>query len=387
MNERPAPAEADARRWACTTLGVAEDATADEVRVTFLKQVGEADFFPAPDSVIAWQALVGAAAANPRTACIVAEKSNDLLRESVESFAGQFFDIAVHERVQQWFDLNARCQSSAALVARLDALSAGLHIDRQAALANTTPATGPETETAASERDLAKTILELFLLRPVDRAERQQELLSAWQADLKKWQNAARKFKKQQPKIAALDVDFIDILLAISKPARHVAAAMKAPAPAAKPAAAVSRRLWPRSIGVFLVLMVISAVSRFAREGERPAPSIRTPQNNNDLSNQRRAAEERARQLRAQPGSDPNLSPLQRSVEEMPAMRAWRKEQQEQREQLEELERAKARLRREVDAGRIRGLPDRVSPHAPPPAETETPAPDSESESPPEESP
>lgn len=278
MNERPAPADDDARRWACATLGVAEDAPLDTIRAAFLKQIGEADFYPSAESVVAWQSLSGHVAANPRARRILFQQVNQDLRKQVEQFAAAFFSINVAERVRQWFDLNSRCQSSAALSARLEGLSAGLHVDRDTVLASLPSAEGAADDAGPSEQEVATKIFELFVLRPVDRAERQQELLEAWQADLSSWQAAARKFKKQLPKIAELDAEFVDTILDTPRPApRSKTTSTVYPPTQRQPATAKASRSWPISIVVFLALMGTSAISRCVRD-DINLSKFKTPQ-------------------------------------------------------------------------------------------------------------
>ncbi|HEY2839791.1 MAG TPA: hypothetical protein VGJ26_11615 [Pirellulales bacterium] len=297
MTERPALVEEEARRWACAALGVAEDAPQDAVRAAFLKQVGEADFFLSSDNVVAWQTLTGALAPydfsasvdSSRAERILRERLNEMLRAPIEEFAERFFDVEVSERAEQWFDLLSRCQSSPALVARLRGLSAGLHVDRQAVLSEVA-ASGlvgaPSNKNSSrsqepNERTVAEKIFEMFVLRPIDRAERQQEALLAWQTDFKAWQAATRRFKKQFPKIAALDAEFVDTILHPPKPPRLAPATQKEREVATAQATAANKGTgWARSIGVFLVLMCVSAVSRCSREESRKSKFL-APQRQN----------------------------------------------------------------------------------------------------------
>lgn len=355
MNERAAPAEADARRWACATLGVAEDASPDVVRAAFLKQVGEADFYPSQESVAAWQWLAGTAAADPRAERIVSERMAKDLRASVEQFAEQFFSIEVTERVRQWFDLSGRCQASPALTARLEGLSAGLHIDAQAVLAGASVSNEAGASSGPSARTLAEKTFELFVLRPVDRAERQQELLGAWRIDQKvnarEWQNAARTFKKQFPKIAELDTEFVDTILGKPKPLLRTAAAAAAasPAPTNQGAATTGKwKNWSGSIGGIVVLVCMSVVSRCARD---------EPRIGNFKSQAQKDYEEQLRKLRQNP--TPNL-PL------------WQPQPMPNDEASNALERLRDSLNKPVETLRYR-KPDNPSP-VESPSPTESPA-------------
>jgi len=319
MNERPAPADDDARRWASATLGVAEDAPVDVIRAAFLKQIGEADFYPSQESVVAWQSLSGGLAGNPRARRILSQQVIHELRKQVEHFAEAFFSINVAERVRKWFDLNTRCQSSAALSARLDGLSVGLHVDRDAALASLPTAEDAADDAAASERQVATRIFELFVLRPVDRAERQQELLEAWQADLKSWQTPARKLRKQFPKIAELDPEFVDAILDTPWPARRAATTTTYPVASPTPATTTSGRSWPLSIAIFLGLMCVSAISRCSQENNRPRSRFPPPTTRHNVDiiqrmvenqNRPQPPKQTAESANDEPSSDSEARPL-----------------------------------------------------------------------------
>jgi|GEM_PF-7096848 len=291
MNRPPVPqelAEPVTHGWACAELGVGEDASTDAVRAAFLKQVSDSDFFPSEDSVVAWQILKDPATVSHRVAEAARHHANVALRTRVEQFAAQFFSIEVGERVRQWFDLRSRCQDSAPLRERLEALSSGLNVDPQLMLPEPT---GPGAQ-PSEERMVAERIFEMFVLRPIDRAERQQEIMLSWQAELKAWQVATRQLKKSRPKIAELDPEFVDLVLQSPQLAKQQARQtldkfrqaqrplepfMKVAAPAE--VAKSKFGAWGGSLATFLILIFLSGVSRCARENSSNSysPNYRSP--------------------------------------------------------------------------------------------------------------
>ena len=215
MTDEAVAADDESRRWAQATLGVAADAPLETARAAFLKKVEREDFFPSTDHALAWQALTATGdALPPRVAQAIDALVGASLRAPVEAFAAQFFSIDVSERTRQWFALQVRCHGSPPLLARLESLSRGLHLDAQTSLP---PLPAGDAAHAPSARLVAARILEMFVLRPIDRAKQQQEVLQSWQADLPAWRAAARDLARNYQPVAELNPEFMDLLLLEAK--------------------------------------------------------------------------------------------------------------------------------------------------------------------------
>jgi hypothetical protein len=189
----------DPRAWAARLLGVQPDVTPDEVRALFRRRLAEEDFLSPPTWQQAVAVLTGAEApAAVRLAAAFEEEER--LREEVEAFAVRFFGYAPEERERRWQELADRGGFAPALAARLEQLKPGLAID---------PVTGGNGDRADQ---LAGHVLELFVLRPSERAFRRRVLSQELRQDLTGCRKAVRQLRERYPSLAALQKEWLDEL-------------------------------------------------------------------------------------------------------------------------------------------------------------------------------
>jgi hypothetical protein len=194
-----APPEANAgvlRRWATEQLELPAEVSAKESRAAFMQRLRDEDFMPP----LAWQqasrALLGRGASESLTAQVLTEEEARL-RAEVESFAVEFFSLEIDEREKRWRLLRDQSAFSPPLTARLRALEKGLRVP------------GESDGMNPKQRELARDIRELFVLRPQARAVRRQELFRQFSPPTIDLDVVAHGFFAAFPELAALEPDFL----------------------------------------------------------------------------------------------------------------------------------------------------------------------------------
>jgi hypothetical protein len=189
------------RRWAAAVLGVSEDASRTEARRAYLRKLPDSDFLPPRCCQEALRVLAGRpAAAESDEEWLVEEESR--LGAEVASFAAEFFNLPVPQRRQRWEALLSGCRDVPPLVARLQALKAGLEVENRVLPADP-PLLGR----------LAGHLLEAFPLPPLARAASRQEFLR-WLEGMpaeshKQSEMAACYLRAEWPALAALDDELV----------------------------------------------------------------------------------------------------------------------------------------------------------------------------------
>ncbi len=190
-----------ARRWAAGLLGVPETATGGEARRAYFKKLRESDFLPAPALGHAFRILDGKTGpVEPKEEWLLEIESR--LRAEIESFAAEFFALPVAQRRERWDALLSRCESVSPLLARLQALKAGLDVEiRNRPLGQ------------SHQGSLAEQLLQSFPMPPLAQAASRQAFLrqieESTAADRLLWGNAARYLLAEWPALAVLDQDLV----------------------------------------------------------------------------------------------------------------------------------------------------------------------------------
>jgi hypothetical protein len=189
------------RRWAAAVLGVSEDASRTEARRAYLRKLPDSDFLPPRCCQEALRVLAGRpAAAESDEEWLVEEESR--LGAEVASFAAEFFNLPVPQRRQRWEALLSGCRDVPPLVARLQALKAGLEVENRVLPADP-PLLGR----------LAGHLLEAFPLPPLARAASRQEFLRWLEGSPaeshKLWEKAVRYLRAEWSALAALDDELV----------------------------------------------------------------------------------------------------------------------------------------------------------------------------------
>lgn len=250
-------------RWAAEQLGLSPHASADEVRAAWLRRLPEEDFVPSSELRWALAALLrrqpeGGWEARADEAAFAAEEER--LRDEVEAFAEQFWDLPADERRRRWEKLTDCCAFAPTLRARLRLLEAGLAID---------PHTPSEDARVA---ELASHVRELFVLRPGPRAHARQDILRRMENEREKWKTAVRRLRYACPALASLGADLLNKLeTAMPTPQRLP----KRPPPPQSTASASTGGQVPRWI--FIVIAVAaSQIARVACDHSPPPPTMPT---------------------------------------------------------------------------------------------------------------
>lgn len=193
---------AAARRWAAGLLGVEKNATSAEARRAYFWKLREHDFLAPRSLHQALGVFEGRQAPSQSDEEWLLEEEGRL-RAEVESFAAEFFTLAVPERRERWHLLLSRCESFPPLTARLQGLIAGLDVDIQSLLIGPT-----------CHRQLAERLLQSFPLPPLAQAESRQAFLRRIEQpsaarDRRAWEQAARYVLAEWPALAALDPEMV----------------------------------------------------------------------------------------------------------------------------------------------------------------------------------
>ena len=190
----------DVREWATEKLGVRQDVPPDQVREVFLRSLRDDGFVPPYPVHEAFEILQQPAKPLPPECLqtnVAVFELEDRLRNSVEAFAFSFFDLSFDERQQRLQDLARRCAWNVPLAAWLEQLRAGLFVDPYA------------IEATQPVKTVAQAVAQLFVFPPTARLIQRASLLRRIGKDTKTWMVAARKLRKDFPKIAALDPQFL----------------------------------------------------------------------------------------------------------------------------------------------------------------------------------
>lgn len=191
------PIETHARRFAADQLGVADDASASEVRNAFLRQLPGSGFLPTPPLCTALTAMTGQS--TPGATDTSGEVDSDVLQAQVASFAAQFWSLEPSARRARWQELLDAAIDDPPVAGRLRRLEAGVDLRDQASGA------GPPRL-----REVAGMIQSLFVLAPIERASRRRELLDNLPPPASAWEETARQIQRQQPALAALEPGLVD---------------------------------------------------------------------------------------------------------------------------------------------------------------------------------
>ena len=180
------------RQWAARQLGLPADVTRKAVQADFLRRLPAEEFVPPA----CWQQALGVLTDRPVDAGLgeqAAWDDEESLREQVEAFAVQFFQLDPEHRTARWRDLSSRCAALPPLRLRLHLLGQALDLDVR----------GGNSKTRTGK--LAGFVAELFVLRPASRARRRAEILQECQRRRSDWKVAAVQLRGASPRIANLD--------------------------------------------------------------------------------------------------------------------------------------------------------------------------------------
>jgi hypothetical protein len=203
------------------------------------------------------------------------------LREEVDSFAADFFDLPVAERGRQWESLVSECRDFPPLAGRLRALKAGLEVEP--------PSLPPDQLGGGAPgplAELADQLVQSFPLPPVAKAASRQAFHRRTETDTSdsaeaSWEQAARYLLAEWPALAALDRELVEEVANLrnrlkqraESRLRHLPKPANAPAPNGKGS----------SWGVYAVLVVVFAIARTgmnsndSSSSRTPAPVYRPP--------------------------------------------------------------------------------------------------------------
>ncbi len=190
--------------WAREELKVPHDATMAAVRSAFLKRIQEERFSPSELATEAYQ-ILSERRDRDKLIAVSADARREVaarLRERVERFASEFFDLPVDVRAARWQTLRDAAQSFPRILARLSRLKEGLAVAVQ-----------PAVDAAPQVQKLQDACCELFVLRPATAAVRRQKLTSEFTARPVEWIAAAETLRKQSPEVASLVPQLTDWLL------------------------------------------------------------------------------------------------------------------------------------------------------------------------------
>jgi hypothetical protein len=123
-----------------------------------------------------------------------------MLRDEIETFAGEYFQIEPAARAQRWRSLAERAVDFPALASRMRQLRTGLDVSPQT----------PDAEPIL--KSLAEHVVELYTLPPHERAKRRRFPSERFQEFVTRWPAAAARLRQQYPKLAALEPQLIEQL-------------------------------------------------------------------------------------------------------------------------------------------------------------------------------
>lgn len=254
----PPDYESRLRSWACRQLEHTAPAPWSAVGAAFLSRLELVEFCPSPAQDFALRVLAdggGTDAANLGWQQAHLDIENEL-RDKVEQLAAGWFSIGAEDRKLRCEELYVACDRFPELKARLEELLTGVDIDPS-------ELTGPQGQ-------LAAMLAELFVLRPVPRAERRRELLIDLEENLAFWDTTAQELSESQPRMAALEPVFLDAILGRKLHAERVRTAKKAYAKSPKPAAASSGSQWHWLLIAFSMISLIRLGSVFNNQPAAP---------------------------------------------------------------------------------------------------------------------
>lgn len=183
--------------WLAKLLGQTPCVSKEELRKAFLQHV-EQDGFASDESLLLAVAHLNGAATSELSATRVVEWQ---LRSEVEEFCSAFFDISPCQRSQQYRRLLDSTEPFPHLQRRLQQLEKGLSIDPKTLETDDPPM-----------RQLVDTILELFVLSPLEQAHRRREKIMSFQDEPAQWEAAANRLQSQSGGIAELDRQFLEFV-------------------------------------------------------------------------------------------------------------------------------------------------------------------------------
>jgi hypothetical protein len=191
-----------ARRFSAEVLGVPENASPLEIRRAYFRKLREGDFLPPNSLRHSFRFLDGKQTPDMGDQEWLLEEEVRL-RTELASFAAEYFSLPLNQRRARWEALFSRCQHFAALLARLQALKAGLDIDNQGLLLD-----------QSFRGQLAEHLLKAFPLPPLAQVASGQGLLceieeSSAAKSQKQWEKAARYLLREEPALAALDMELV----------------------------------------------------------------------------------------------------------------------------------------------------------------------------------
>jgi hypothetical protein len=151
-----------------------------------------------------WQTLARVVAARRAPATMTIAEGlmtgrRDVLREEVESFCAEFFQLEPAERRARDAHLTSKCARHPPLLARLNKLVGGFLLAREPFVVETLP----------DVKALADVVRKLFVMRPHDRAIARQSFLRETREEPQRWADAARALNTTHPEIARLDSVFL----------------------------------------------------------------------------------------------------------------------------------------------------------------------------------
>jgi hypothetical protein len=255
---------ADLRGWTMRQLDLEADATAADVRGTFVQHLADEDFVPP----WRWQQAFGVVHQPGQTACErvlrygqLHQDEEERLREEVRAFAGAFFTLDCAERRRRWKALRDQCDFYPVLTAWLNDLEPGL-------------AVVPETENEKRASQLGDHICTLFVLPRARRAHQRRELLLEMKADLPLWEDAARQLYLSQPALRELEPVLIRQVFTWRERIRNQVRAARRRATATGTSSSSNSRL---PVSGWLVFVVVLGILRGLSSTSSQSPKYTVP--------------------------------------------------------------------------------------------------------------
>jgi hypothetical protein len=256
--------------WAAEQLGLSGGGPAAR-RAALAIQLQHHNFLPPAD----WQALARVAQARvaqaqrPPTVMTTTEGlltgRRDVLRHEVEEFCTEFFRLNPAARRRRHAELVSACASHKPLLAHVNALAGGLNIE----------CGSPGASESPEVDGLFNVMLELFVLRPHNRAIARHVFLQQIRPEPRKWATAARVLSQLAPEVARLDAVLFSRLLSWKQEKRELASAERrrnrAFARATKTPLFRWRRLICGALGAALMISVIATALTSNPERQRRA--------------------------------------------------------------------------------------------------------------------
>jgi hypothetical protein len=257
------PARQQAVRWA-TTLLKSENAEPAHLRLQALRFIESKGFAPSDD---AWDLArflsTEGAIGDPYNQLPTFRAAREQMAEvALGQFARTFFELNPEERASRFRELREQWGDCPRAEFYLRQLSPGLRID-----------VSVSKKESALVSELAESAAQLFVLRPVDRAQRRYEILGSMGPRVREAEKAAQRIMKHYPEIANLAPDVIP---ALAKHSRTMAAAKK-PKVIRRNRVAVKRKVGPWSWGWILIPVVLGLLRGLTDSRDTSNP-VYTPQ-------------------------------------------------------------------------------------------------------------